>query len=52
MSRKSVGIWSTALAMALLLSVSYMLDGPDDIATETAVAADLADAVRTAQVQP
>jgi hypothetical protein len=44
--------WAIALVIALMLSTSYMLDGPDDIQTDAAVAADVADAVQTAQVQP
>lgn len=44
--------WASALLIALLLSTSYLLDGPSDIETDTAVAADVADAVQTAQVQP
>ena len=43
--------WATALVIALLLSTSYLLDGPDDIATEQLVADEVA-AVQTAQVQP
>lgn len=43
--------WAAALVIALLLSTSYMLDGPDDIATEQLVADEVA-AVQTAQVQP
>ena len=60
--------WASALLIALLLSTSYLLDGPSDIATEAAVAADVADAqanaaghkgtqnvstlIATSQVQP
>jgi hypothetical protein len=39
-----------AVAIGVLLSTSYLLDGPDDIATARAVAADLGDAIKTAQV--
>ena len=38
-----------ALAIAALLSTSYLLDGPDDIATAQAVADDLHQAQRDAQ---
>lgn len=41
--------WASALLIALLLSTSYLLDGPDDTTTAQAVADDLADAVQTAQ---
>jgi hypothetical protein len=45
--------WLYAAALALLLSTSYLLDGPDDIQTERAIAADLADAQAQAnKVQP
>lgn len=40
--------WATAALVALLLSTSYLLDGPSDIETAQAVADDLADAQRTA----
>lgn len=36
--------WAIAALVALLLSTSYLLDGPDDIATAQAVADDLASA--------
>jgi hypothetical protein len=38
-----------AAAIGVLLSTSYLLDGPDDIASAKAVAADLQDAVKTAK---
>lgn len=41
--------WACALLIALMLSTSHLLDGPDDIASAQAVAADLTDAQRTAQ---
>lgn len=41
--------WLATLLIALLLSTSYLLDGPDDTATAQAVADDLADAVQTAK---
>jgi hypothetical protein len=48
--------WASALLIALLLSTSYLLDGPDDIATEATVALEVADAqaqaIQTAQVRP
>ena len=48
--------WASAVCIALLLSTSYLLDGPSDIATEAAVSADVVDAqasaTQTAQVQP
>ena len=45
--------WALALALAALLCTSYLLDGPDDIQTERAIAADLADAQAQAnKVQP
>lgn len=36
--------WLAALALALLLGLSWQLDGPDDIAAAQAVADDLATA--------
>lgn len=38
--------WTTAFAIALLLTTSYMLDEPDDHSTENAIAVDLEDAQR------
>jgi hypothetical protein len=43
--------WAAAAAIAALLSLSHLL-GPEDIATEQAIADDLAQAVQTAQVRP
>ena len=40
--------WASALLIALLLSTSYLLDGPDALATEAAVAEDVLDAQVTA----
>lgn len=41
-----------SLLIAMGLSTSYLLDGPDDIATAQAVADDLKAATQTAQVHP
>lgn len=41
--------WALAAALATLLATSHLLDGPDDIQTERAIAADLADAQAQAQ---
>ena len=51
MNRPALHPWSAALAIALLLSTSYLLDGPDDIDTAQRVADEVA-SVQTAQVQP
>jgi hypothetical protein len=40
-----------AALIAIALSTSYLLDGPDDIATERLIAEDLA-SIQTAQVAP
>jgi hypothetical protein len=42
--------WALALCIVLLYIGISALDGPSDIDTEKAVAADLADAIQTAQV--
>ena len=51
--------WALALLLSAIMSTSYLLDGPDALATEAAVAADVADAqvtaakgLHTAQVLP
>lgn len=41
--------WLAALCVALLLSTSYLLDGPTDAQAAQAVADDLADAQQSAQ---
>lgn len=43
--------WLSALAIALLLSTSYKLDGIDDHSAENAIAVDLEDAQRTADAE-
>ena len=49
MTQRTPLTWATAALLALLLSTSHLLDGPDDIATAQAVADDLAQAQATAQ---
>jgi hypothetical protein len=45
--------WALALAIIALIATMQWLDGPDDIQTERAIAADLADAQAQAhEVQP
>lgn len=44
--------WAAALMIALLMSVSHLLDGPDDIQTQQLIADDLEQAVQTAGVRP
>jgi hypothetical protein len=50
--------WALALAITALIATMQWLDGPDDIQTDRAIAADLADAqaqalaADTTQVQP
>ena len=41
--------WLTALLIALLLSSSWLLDGPSDLEAAQAVADDKADAIARAQ---
>ena len=41
--------WACALLIALTLGASWMLDGPSDIDTAQAVAADVQDAQHSAQ---
>lgn len=43
--------WLTAAALALLLGLSWQLDGPDDIAAAQAVAEDLAAAREQARAE-
>jgi hypothetical protein len=52
MSTRHTINWLLALLIAMGLSTSYLLDGPDDIATAQAVADDLKAATQTAQVHP
>lgn len=42
--------WAIAAVIALLIASSYLLDGPSDIEAAQAVAADVQDAIQTAQV--
>jgi hypothetical protein len=44
--------WALALLIVLIYVGMFALDGPSDIDTEKAVAADKADAIQTAQVAP
>lgn len=41
--------WATAALLALLLSMSHLLDGPTDLQAAQDVAADVQDALRAAQ---
>ncbi len=41
--------WLMALMFAALLSTSYMLDGPDDLQTESAIAQDILAAQKAAE---
>lgn len=41
--------WLIAACIAMLMATSYLLDGPNDIATAQAVADDLRDAQHTAK---
>lgn len=50
MNRRTPLNWAIAALVALLLSTSHLLDGPDDIAAAQAVADDLTDAQSTVQV--
>jgi hypothetical protein len=43
--------WLAAAIIALLLSASCLLDGPPEIEAAQAVAADVRDAIQTAQAQ-
>ena len=43
--------WALALALVALISAMQVLDGPDDIETERAIAADLQDAQTQALAQ-
>lgn len=43
--------WLAAAAIALLLASAHLLDGPSDIDAAQAVAADVQDAIQTAQAQ-
>lgn len=48
--------WMAAVIIAMLLASAHLLDGPSDIEASQAVAADVQDAIQTAQatqvVQP
>lgn len=44
--------WAIAAVIALLLGSSYLLDGPSDIDAAQAVAADVQDAIQTANITP
>lgn len=44
--------WLAAAIIALLLSSTWLLDGPSELQASQDVAADLHDAVTLAQVQP
>lgn len=41
--------WALALAVVVIYAAVQMLDGPSDLQTEAAVAADVQDAIQTAQ---
>lgn len=43
--------WIAALIIALLLASAHLLDGPSDIDAAQDVAADVQDAIQTAQAQ-
>lgn len=43
--------WLAAAIIALLLASAHLLDGPSDIDAAQAVAADVQDAIQTAQAQ-
>lgn len=43
--------WLAAIIIALLLANAHLLDGPNDIDAAQAVAADVQDAIQTAQAQ-
>lgn len=43
--------WLAAIIIALLLASAHLLDGPNDIDAAQAVAADVQDAIQTAQAQ-
>lgn len=43
--------WLAATLIALLLSASYLLDGPPETEAAQAVAADVQDAIHTAQTR-
>jgi len=42
--------WALAALLAVLLASTHLLDGPSEIETLQAVAADVQDAIQTAQV--
>lgn len=42
--------WLAATLIALLLSASYLLDGPSETEATQAVAADVRDAIHTARI--
>lgn len=44
--------WLTAAAIALVLASGHLLSGPTELDAIEAVAADVQDAIQTAQVQP
>ena len=44
--------WLTAALFALVLASGHLLDGPSELDAIEDVAADLQDAIQTAQVQP
>ena len=44
--------WLAATIIALLMASAHLLDGPSDIEAAQAVAADVQDAIQTAQLAP
>lgn len=52
MTRHRLTNWALALLIVLLYVGIVLLDGPTDQDAATAVAADLQDAIKTAQVAP
>ena len=42
--------WLAAIIIAMLLASSHVLDGPSEVEAAQAVAADVQDAIKTAQV--
>ena len=50
MTPKTLKNITLALCMALLLCIGHLLDGPSEIEAAQAVAADVQDAIQTAQV--
>lgn len=49
MTRHRALNWTLAALLALLLSTSYLLNGPTELQATQAVAADVQDAIQTAQ---